>query len=216
MVYNKTVNVGGWNINSSYDIGVTVIHNNKSYTSVKSVPKGINIGDTRYWTESVEEQVKNKPNDLSELGDVVLSTPSDGQGLVFNGTKWVNRNIGTLHTYSTTEQLVGYLDDGVNEPVEVYERTFIATGSTSSRHITLASDFAYFDGVIMANGCAIAESGHSVGIGGYWGGTNTLNTGVHFSDSGEIDVDSDIKGSGTKTIYLVVTYIKPVAPESED
>lgn len=216
MIYNKTVNVGGWNINSSYDIGVTVVHNNKSYTSIKSVPKGINIGDTRYWAESVEEQIKNKPNDLSELGDVELSSASNGQALVFNGTKWVNRSIDTLHTYSTTEQLVGYLDDGVNDPVEVYERTFIATGSTSSRHITVASDFTYCDGVIMAVGCAIAESGHAVGIGGYWGGSKTLNTGVHFSDSGEIDVDTDIGGTGTKTIYLVVTYIKPTEEESEE
>jgi len=66
---------------------------------------------------------------LAGLDDVNLSSPSDGQILIYNATsnKWVNGGIG--HNYSTTEHVIGTWIDG--KPL--YEKTFVAnfTGATS-------------------------------------------------------------------------------------
>lgn len=64
---------------------------------------------------------------LVGLTDVDISSPSDGQVLVYdaNSSKW--KNGGVLHKYSTTEHIVGEWIDG--KPI--YERTFELTSPLS-------------------------------------------------------------------------------------
>ena len=58
---------------------------------------------------------------LTDLDDVSVSSPTDGQILTYDDAtdKWVNRNPSSGHTYSTTEQVVGKWVDG--KPI--YEKT---------------------------------------------------------------------------------------------
>ena len=57
---------------------------------------------------------------LSGLSDVTLSSPTNGQVLKYDGSKWVNgAGGGSTHNYSTTEQVVGTWIDGST----LYEKT---------------------------------------------------------------------------------------------
>lgn len=97
-VYNKTVNVGTWKINNSYDIGVEVEYNDKHYVSRKNVPVGINIGDDNYWDEI------NTDEDVTDLRNDVATIKSE-----------LNATVGTSKVpfrfvYDSTSEKYGYLD----------------------------------------------------------------------------------------------------------
>ena len=69
---------------------------------------------------------------LSGLSDVTLTTPTNGQVLKYDGSKWVNGTGGgsSGHTYSTTEQEIGTWVDGST----LYEKTI------SLQNVTLTAN----------------------------------------------------------------------------
>lgn len=42
-----------WCITRDYDPITTVRHGDKGYTSIKSVPSGVDISNTEYWVETI-------------------------------------------------------------------------------------------------------------------------------------------------------------------
>ena len=67
---------------------------------------------------------------LSGLSDVTLTTPTSGQVLKFDGSKWVNGTGGgsSGHDYSSTEQVIGTWIDGKT----LYEKTISFTTASTS------------------------------------------------------------------------------------
>jgi len=91
---------------------------------------------------------------LSGLTDTEITTPSSGQVLKYDGSKWVNANEsgGSTHTYSTTEQVVGTWIDG--KPV--YERVYelpstLSLASNTWTNVTSASN-ANMKAILKATG----------------------------------------------------------------
>lgn len=106
----KQVATQAWDINNTYDIGTDVIYGGNSYVSLKSVPKGINIGFTDYWKkitdeidiESLQNNVEGLQNDVDDL-NVTVYGDEEHTGLV---------DMISSQIYSTTKQKIGKWIDG--------------------------------------------------------------------------------------------------------
>lgn len=93
---------------------------------------------------------------LAGLTDVDISTPTNGQTLIYNATsgKWENGSGGggsATHNYSTTEQIVGTWIDGQT----IYEKTFDLGENVSISYNSWTTTTAELDelgGIISAEG----------------------------------------------------------------
>ena len=64
----KQVATQAWDINSTYDVGTVVTYDGNSYVSLKTVPKGVNIGFTDYWKKiTVESDIESLQNNVDAL-----------------------------------------------------------------------------------------------------------------------------------------------------
>ena len=91
---------------------------------------------------------------LTDLDDVSVSSPTDGQILTYDDAtdKWVNSNPSSGHTYSTTEQVIGTWIDG--KPL--YEKSYIYENSSGSAG---GSSGAVFDVWNLGNDKVIISDG---------------------------------------------------------
>lgn len=120
---------------------------------------------------------------LADLGDVNLSSPSDGQNLSYNAAlqKWENKTLSAGgHNYSTTEQVVGTWVDGK----KLYEKTLVIPFPVGSGN----SELAIQHGIIDIFQCVYA-----------WGGWQNQNNGsTQFNriqptgSTGNLSVRSDL------------------------
>ena len=149
-VYFKGYEVTPWDISKSYPIGSVVKYDGREYLAKKDVPVGINIGMSDYWDFGDDERLDNLEEaveeldgaiqnlTLDDLGDVDMSTPEDGDVLVYDGETeaFVNAPASSLTSelsYSTELRRVGTWIDGSN----VYQITYDFNGIPSPRTVDL-------------------------------------------------------------------------------
>lgn len=104
------------------------------------------------------------PSSIASMSDTDIQSPTNGQTLVYNGTsgKWENASGGaSVHTYSTTEQVVGTWIDG--KPI--YEISF----SEVLNNMTSGSQYQILDLTASAIENVIKIDG------GYWYETNNAS-----------------------------------------
>jgi len=63
---------------------------------------GVNMADRKVYINNGTSVVQVGAGVLSALGDVVLTSPSNGQTLSYNGTNWVNASAGAGTVTSVT------------------------------------------------------------------------------------------------------------------
>ena len=139
---------------------------------------------------------------LSGLSDVTLTTPTSGQVLKYDGSKWVNGTGGgsSGHDYSTTEQVVGTWVDGST----IYEKTIAVTqgGSETTYPAPANIDKIWFDQ--NASFMVSTSNGDTVSL-GYYNGTNSDRFQAYYNaNTRNICVRSSWSGSG----YITIRYTK--------
>ena len=111
---------------------------------------------------------------LSELEDVTITTPTNGQGLVYNGEKWENKkvivNTGTFS--STTQESIGF---GINSVSSNQDSISIGNNSISDR-----------DGAIAIGRETAAQGNRVVVIGGNASATSDAGNGIAIGTHAEI------------------------------
>ena len=105
---------------------------------------------------------------LENLSDCEITLPIEGEVLVYDETaeKWVNEEIDTLHTYSTTEQVVGEWIDGseIYEITLEFENAISSSGGTWTKTGAQISTSVRFDGVSFAQGDNNTYNAHPCAI----------------------------------------------------
>lgn len=101
---------------------------------------------------------------LSGLSDVTLSSPTNGQVLKYDGSKWVNGAGGgsSEHNYSTTEQVVGTWIDG--KPL--YQLTCVGGAVSAGQSVSVdLTDYSIdtFVGVDSGASMFIRENFNDIG-----------------------------------------------------
>jgi len=77
--------------------------------------------NTNYVKTTIEEELKLKPTTLVGLTDTTITTPSDGQGLLYDSTtsKWVNGDVADLHEPEDDIEVLNLLSSyGYPTPIE--------------------------------------------------------------------------------------------------
>jgi len=139
---------------------------------------GVNMADRKVYINNGTSVVQVGAGLLSALGDVAITSPSNGEGLSYNGTTWVNSTSGAGSVTSVSV---------------VSSNGFAGTvaNATSTPAITLSTSIT---GLIKGNGTALsaavsgtdyapATSGSSILYGNGAGGFNavTVGTGLSFT-----------------------------------
>lgn len=109
-----------WDITKTFSTDMVVFDGSDFYyLCIQDVttPNTIPLNDVSYWKKLSQTQTLN----LDDLGDVVITTPTVGQGLRFDGVKWVNDD-GSLSIIDVTHSQLSALISGNNIVPGVYYR----------------------------------------------------------------------------------------------
>lgn len=154
LVYNGTTHT--WGNEPLADVALTGSYNNLtdtpslatvattgSYSDLSGTPTIPEAQIQSDWTQAdntKKDYIKNKPSipdELSDLtGDVAISSPSNGQILQHNGTKWANANMPSIPTvdsvFDATSSTHAQSGSGIAGYVNTftYRRTKTGTGAT--------------------------------------------------------------------------------------
>jgi hypothetical protein len=116
---------------------------------------------------------------LTQLGDVTLSSPSNGQVLKYNGTAWVNGTdaggITTLNTLTALSQTFATGTSGTDFNISSATSTHtfnIPTASAINRGLLSSTDWTTFNSKQNALTNPITGTGTSGQV-AFWNGTNT-------------------------------------------
>ncbi len=99
-----------WNLNSTYEVGMIVFDGSDFYyLCIQDIntPNSVPLTNNTYWKKLSQTLSLN----LNDLGDVEITNPIIGQGVKYDGTKWVNDN-GSLSVINVTHsQLITLINN---------------------------------------------------------------------------------------------------------
>ena len=143
---------------------------------------------------------------LTDLEDVNVSSPSDGQMLKYNGTssKWENVSASSGHTYSTTEQVVGTWIDG--KPL--YEKVLIQDSGISTGDVEIPHGINNLDEIIFVVGNGCLADGKKILLPLTSRNGNNYNIGITEYDSSSVWVEVGVSYVGVYAIDLIKIIIR--------
>jgi hypothetical protein len=103
---------------------------------------GVNMADQKIYINNGTAVVQVGAGNLTGLGDVVITTPTNGQSLTFNGTNWINQagaGSGTVTSVSGTSPVS--VATGTTTPV-----ISMAAATTSVSGYLTSTDWNTFNG----------------------------------------------------------------------
>jgi len=156
---------------------------------------GVNMADKKIYINNGTAVVQIGAGNLSGLGDVTTTSPSSGQSLVYDGTKWVNQTV-SVGSSETTATIVTKLSTAtaisdVNGNLRAIPRNsqtvaYTLVASDTGKHIATtaggvtvpASIFSAGDSITIVNNSASSQvitQGASLTL--RWAGQSTAITG---------------------------------------
>lgn len=165
----------------------------------------MNTADKKIFTSNGTNIIQIAAGDLSGLGDVQITSPSNGQGLSYNSTtgKWINSNAGTGDVQgpaSSVDNSVVRFDGTTGKLIQGSPVTISDTGAISGAESISNIDFAQFDttvAVTEAVGKLQWDDGNGTLQFGLKGGNVNLQVGQEmvarvYNDSGVALTDGQV------------------------
>lgn len=175
---------------------------------------GVNMADKKVYINNGTSIIQVGAGVLSALGDVSISSPTNGQSLSWNGTAWVNStgsgsgtvtSVAALTLGTTGTDLSSTVATGTTTPVITLQ---VPTASATNRGALSSADWTTFNNKQAALGFTPYNSTNPSGyialssaITGYTVGTNTAleATDTLLAGLGKIQGQINAKGAGTVT-----------------
>jgi hypothetical protein len=193
-----------------------------SHTLQISIPSPCNVSGNGFCVYSITEVLNvnsfalGNYNALATLTDSGLTTPSSGQVLVYNGSKWVNQTPGTTQKRVVTEIHGNTTSATITGPSSVaYPGTFTSSGGSlvieCSYTMAINTANAFYTVGLLLDGTQIDSTTLYVSQGGnqtmtsFLTTVNTAATGSHTLTL-SIPTNSTVNGGNT-CVYLVTELI---------
>ena len=120
LLYNRLISAEGYDITKTYNTGDLAVYENVLYKCLEDNVTG--VWDSTKWTATnLANEIGNGggASSLEDLTDVDITTPSDGQALIYDDTndEWVNADLPDASVTKTVEGNPVEFSDGADAPL---------------------------------------------------------------------------------------------------